>query len=901
MSHSSQGGSTPNPPAGRRPPTHRIDRAARPPLRALPVIILCMHWLASFAILGNCIPHVNRTAFPCELKGACGSARDGWSQYIGVGDWWASHITVERLVSAMLDDPFAHVGSVAFDIMARLFTGEEHWRPTEFSQTAAALKTAATGASQTGTELGLAFVKRSPHWKKVPHQARRRIEANQGLKREEAACAAALLAEVVVSETDGQEQKRWMDAVLHAAGESTPPGESPFTLHSTVYPQLARGWPMYSGYLTAVFTDARSPGSSGVDRFMCERRKSEDEHSDRNVDAGEFKTAAFKSPHEVEGVMISPPPAHPGMGRQLTNGPNAETFRAAFPTLNSSYADVSNFEKRWSKKDIFQFPMPFEPAPLTSALFRIRHNTLPSHIGSMVAVLAPLDGVYSVEPAQSGPGFVAANSPMRRSDRCEVCVPSGKRCFSAPAAPSTKLMPVAGMLFRCSRHLSSTFAMLEADAHAQEYAGVIQRIRASLPDQARLCCARKLLRDMHAHTDNQSSVTTAASRESAWPSGLVERLRRLSLPATHSVVNLHAPNKSGTPEADALCSLSLHAVLRLDDILGTKDLNCISSCSWTNHSRRDVSKTASHAISHDKSISHSSVQNGLSRARQPVAQPDIPPKISCHGSRLSVCRCDALLDDPASILSRMWSKTGWVVLHNGTEGGGPCWDAADGRAYFDSLRDSFDASGVCRETNWYGRKMPRFTDNAPALLGFDDAIKHHCLTINRARARNARGGTTARELSEASARGNRGTVIDGPHGRRLGRAEQECPVANRNILSMNDTLYNSCQNVQWQVCAARGQLHGQKAPQIIFAVAPRDVDLNGVTADELPPLLEYGSHVSAYDQASIFFLEVCTYSVLCDNREELFQLAAGDPFTCHVSSRGISRLQAMLLKANPLL
>ena len=125
---------------------------------------------------------------------------------------------------------------------------------------------------------------------------------------------------------------------------------------------------MYSGYLTAV---------SPMLALRVHRSRSlhvratqiEDEHSDRNVDAGEFKTAAFKSPHEVEGVMISPPPAHPGMGRQLTNGPNAETFRAAFPTLNSSYADVSNFEKRWSKKDIFQFPMPFEPAPLTSALF----------------------------------------------------------------------------------------------------------------------------------------------------------------------------------------------------------------------------------------------------------------------------------------------------------------------------------------------------------------------------------------------------------------------------------------------------------------------------------------------------------------------------------------------------
>jgi len=63
-----------------------------------------------------------------------------------------------------------------------------------------------------------------------------------------------------------------------------PDGESPFTLHSTVYPQLARGWATYSGR-TGVFLPAARPGSSGVDRFLCSGQHG-NEDSERNVDAG---------------------------------------------------------------------------------------------------------------------------------------------------------------------------------------------------------------------------------------------------------------------------------------------------------------------------------------------------------------------------------------------------------------------------------------------------------------------------------------------------------------------------------------------------------------------------------------------------------------------------------------
>ena len=99
-----------------------------------------------------------------------------------------------------------------------------------------------------------------------------------------------------------------MHAVRNAAGDTAPDGESPFTIHSTVYAQLARGWPKYSGNRSAVFSPAANEGSSGTDRFVCSDAKQASEGSQSNVDAGEFRTAGYKSPAEVEAVMISPTP-----------------------------------------------------------------------------------------------------------------------------------------------------------------------------------------------------------------------------------------------------------------------------------------------------------------------------------------------------------------------------------------------------------------------------------------------------------------------------------------------------------------------------------------------------------------------------------------------------------------
>ena len=52
-----------------------------------------------------------------------------------------------------------------------------------------------------------------------------------------------------------------------------------------------------------------------------------------------------------------------------------------------------------------------------------------------------------------------------------------------------------------------------------------------------------------------------------------------------------------------------------------------------------------------------------------------------------------------------------------------------------------------------------------------------------------------------------------------------------------------------------------------------------------------------YSNDDIFFMEVCAYSLVCANRNELFKLRAEQPFTCQVSQQGFRKLQALLTSA----
>ena len=132
--------------------------------------------------------------------------------------------------------------------------------------------------------------------------------------------------------------------------------------------------------------------------------------------------------------------------------------------------------------------------------------------------------------------------------------------------------------------------------------------------------------------------------------------------------------------------------------------------------------------------------------------------------------------------------------------------------------------------------------------------------------------------------------------------ERECTHASRTVLSMADEDYNSCRNLEWQVCAAKGRVVGQRTPRIVFATAPSQVHLDG--RHGLPAFgactghAPHGCGSVGFANDDIFFMELCAYSKICSNREQLFGLKAGEPFTCEVDPVGIRELQSLLLKAN---
>ena len=244
---------------------------------------------------------------------------------------------------------------------------------------------------------------------------------------------------------------------------------------------------------------------------------------------------------------------------------------------------------------------------------------------------------------------------------------------------------------------------------------------------------------------------------------------------------------------------------------------------------------------------------------------------------LSPAKCDALFMEPAGRFRKVWGANGWRMR-------GPdmsaCW-FDQGERFF---RDA--EAGINCKRNWYegnngqlgwgnggptkGWVWPHFTKPAPAVLGFDESIDWFC----------RQGGNN-------------------------GHAER-CVQANVNILSLFwPAIYNSCANFEWQVCAAKGLLPGQGGPEraeIKFAYEPRDLN----TEDGPHPLGACNSYAPegcdngrGYGSSDVFFLEVCVYSTICNNSEDLFKLDVGETFRCNLSHEGFGRLKNWLLEPIP--
>jgi len=185
--------------------------------------------------------------------------------------------------------------------------------------------------------------------------------------------------------------------------------------------------------------------------------------------------------------------------------------------------------------------------------------------------------------------------------------------------------------------------------------------------------------------------------------------------------------------------------------------------------------------------------------------------------------CRAALRDPTHIFRTMWAEHREVAHENNQ----PCWDSARDAArgarseastvHRHAWNDSFDSrvlsGAACERTrsdaHWYHtvgpphvklvrdgpstHPRPNFTAPAVALLGFDDSFNTHCASSDE-------------NITRA------GAVI-------------ACALANFNVLSVEEQRYNLCRNLEWQACAARGLLPGQRGLGIVFSVAPNSLEL----------------------------------------------------------------------------
>uniref|UniRef100_A0A7S3ADA6 Uncharacterized protein n=1 Tax=Haptolina ericina TaxID=156174 RepID=A0A7S3ADA6_9EUKA len=132
-----------------------------------------------------------------------------------------------------------------------------------------------------------------------------------------------------------------------------------------------------------------------------------------------------------------------------------------------------------------------------------------------------------------------------------------------------------------------------------------------------------------------------------------------------------------------------------------------------------------------------------------------------------------------------------------------------------------------------------------------------------------------------------------------------CVDANRNILRLLSSRvpWNMCQNLQWVLCAARGELPGQSSPTIHFATAPQDLDLDTWHHPTSWPCdTDSGCPHGMFSVGDVFFAEIMLLQQVCSNGPELFQLKKGDHFKCSLDRGRYDQLATLLqssMKTHP--
>lgn len=108
-----------------------------------------------------------------------------------------------------------------------------------------------------------------------------------------------------------------------------------------------------------------------------------------------------------------------------------------------------------------------------------------------------------------------------------------------------------------------------------------------------------------------------------------------------------------------------------------------------------------------------------------------------------------------------------------------------------------------------------------------------------------------------------------------------------------------CRNLEWQVCAASGKLAGQRGATLIFAFPPGELEPHGHRRPPIGSCTGYhprGCGTRGYASSDIYYLEVCIYSAICANREQLFAQPIGQPWKCELEWAGFRQLRDEILR-----
>lgn len=228
-------------------------------------------------------------------------------------------------------------------------------------------------------------------------------------------------------------------------------------------------------------------------------------------------------------------------------------------------------------------------------------------------------------------------------------------------------------------------------------------------------------------------------------------------------------------------------------------------------------------------------------------------------------QCERAFEDKHHLFRAMWHQEARRQNHWGELA---CWDfrrdcnkptAACRQAKTQFFVD-VEEGRQCLRQDWYEGstyahgKFAFF--EAPALLGFDDDIHRYC--------------------------------------------NNKCDDRNVNILNLFGTRvrYNSCRNFEWQACAAQGKLRGQGGNKIRFATAPKDLTWErfGVCGGWTDRACD---SFSAFANDDIYYLEICLFSQVCRNREEIFTIEAGQDYRCQFDRERFRDLRDLLIAGSP--